>query len=98
VRGGYERSIVIIASLLVACSEDPRPTQQTAPPVVEETVDGYRVLEMEDAGSIAGQLRWVGERPTLAPLVATSSCIGAASASLQRATYASRSLGPGSPK
>lgn len=67
-RGGYERSIVIIASLLVACSEDPRPTQQTASPVVEETVDGYRVLEMEDAGSIAGQLRWVGERPTLAPL------------------------------
>jgi len=66
VRGGYERSIVIIASLLVACSEDPRPTP-SAPPVepVEAAADGYRVVELGDAGSISGQLRWTGELPAI---------------------------------
>ena len=61
-------AIVLGASLLVGCDDDSmEPSEQlTSPPEDTEAdvaSDTYVEVELDDAGSVAGHLRWVGERP-----------------------------------
>lgn len=63
---------MMIASILIGCSDDDRPTPpethvEPTPTSRESTDDGYQVIEEGDEldrlGSIAGSVRWVGDRP-----------------------------------
>ncbi len=65
---------MLIASVLCACSDDDRPTPRQTPPRANDEVptepanEAYAIAEPEElarVGSIAGTVRWVGERPAL---------------------------------
>jgi hypothetical protein len=58
---------VALGALALGGCDEPSPTRAPAPPrstpEVVETPFGYRVVEVEEPGSIAGTVRWVGPVP-----------------------------------
>lgn len=63
----------MFASILIGCSDDDRPTppqtEVEPPPPTETSSADYEVIEegeeLDRLGSIAGSVRWVGDRPEL---------------------------------
>lgn len=56
--------LVAAAMATVGCSKEPAPTRRAAPaPEPEPSPAAYEIVEFDDGGSVAGHVRWTGERP-----------------------------------